>query len=145
MLHAPPKRSGGEREVLRLTNIERQSAKNCGGRSMPAAAALQWSDQLASSAAAHARDMAERQYFNHVSLDGREPADRIYAAGFRGTTTGENIASGQASPAEVIAAWMKSPGHCVNIMRREYRYMGVGYFYTNVGEYHYYWVQNFGS
>jgi len=103
MLHAPPRRSGVEREVLRLTNIERQSAKNCGGRNMPAAPGLQWSDLLAHSAAAHARDMAEKQYFNHISQDGREPSDRIYAAGFRGTTTGENIASGQATPAEVRA------------------------------------------
>jgi len=146
MLRSPKNRAvGSEREVLRLTNIERQSVKNCGGRNMSAAPALQWSDVLARSAAAHARDMAEKQYFNHVSLDGREPSDRIYAAGYRGATTGENIASGQATPAEVMAGWMKSPGHCVNIMRREYRYIGVGYFYTSVGDYHHYWVQNFGS
>jgi uncharacterized protein YkwD len=42
-------------------------------------------------------------------------------------TWGENIAAGQATPKEVVDAWMASPGHKANILREEFTHMGVGY------------------
>jgi len=38
----------------------------------------------------------------------------------------------------VIEGWLKSPGHCKNIMSQKYKEMGV----ARVGNY---WTQTFGS
>jgi uncharacterized protein YkwD len=50
------------------------------------------------------------------------------AAGWRGRSMGENIAFGQAgkgSPRAILAAWLQSPGHRANLLRREFRYHGL--------------------
>ena len=44
---------------------------------------------------------------------------------------GENIASGQASPEEVMKAWMDSPGHRANILNSKFQYIGVGFLYDD--------------
>jgi uncharacterized protein YkwD len=89
--------------------------------------------------------MATQNYFNHVSPDGGTPSERIHAAGFAGRVVGENIASGQTSVQDVMNDWMKSPGHCENIMRPEYKYLGVGYYFSQDSAYGHYWVQCFGA
>lgn len=58
-----------------------------------------------------------------------------------GVTYGENIASGQASAAEVVQAWMDSPGHRANILDCDYRTTGTGYAPDDTGPY---WTQTFG-
>jgi uncharacterized protein YkwD len=40
---------------------------------------------------------------------------------------GENIARGYPSPVSVFNAWMGSPGHAANILRRSFTKMGLGY------------------
>jgi uncharacterized protein YkwD len=52
--------------------------------------------------------------------------DRISATGFDWTTVGENIATGYETPASVVRAWMRSPGHCANILDPAYREVGTG-------------------
>ena len=42
------------------------------------------------------------------------------------STTGKNVAYGYSSGAAVVAAWMASEGHRANILKREYRLMGIG-------------------
>jgi uncharacterized protein YkwD len=69
----------------------------------------------------------------------------MIAAGYIGTTMGENIAEGQPTPADVVNGWMQSPGHCTNIMTAGYKDLGVGYYYAPNNQYHYIWVQNFGG
>jgi len=59
---------------------------------------------------AHAADLADNDFFSHDSQDGRDFADRVRAAGHP-APGGENIAKGQRSAAEVVAAWMNSAGH----------------------------------
>ena len=51
---------------------------------------------------------------------------------------GENIATGYTSEREVVDAWIKSPGHCKNIMNKAYKEMGV----ARVGNY---WTQEMAS
>lgn len=56
--------------------------------------------------------------------------------------SGENIAVGQQSAEEVMASWMKSPGHRANILSESFASVGVGVFcYEGV----YTWVQLFSS
>ena len=87
--------------------------------------------------------MGTRDYFDHDSLDGRSPGDRIRATGFQPRTWGENIFAGPSTPAEVVDGWMKSPGHCENIMNPRFRFLGVGYASVPRSTYTNYWTQDF--
>ena len=55
--------------------------------------------------------------------------------------SGENIAYGQDSPEFVMYRWMNSPGHRANILRKEFKSVGIG---CMVVDGTYYWVQTFG-
>ena len=101
-----------EQEVLRLTNEARSAKRKCGSKTYKAAPALRWDATLAAVAAAHSRDMATRNYFNHKSKSGASPFDRMKAAGYRYDYAGENIAAGFASPKSVVNGWLRSSGHC---------------------------------
>lgn len=130
-------------QVLTLTNQARAQARSCGAASFAAAAPLTFSAQLAQAAQGHASDMAARNYFSHTSLDGRTVAQRVTAAGYSWRALGENIAAGQRTPEEVVAGWLRSEGHCRNIMNPSYRELGVGY--AQGSSYGTYWVQDFGT
>lgn len=113
-----------EHAALCLVNRERRSH---GER------ALLVDARLTRAARGHSHDMAVRHYFEHVSPDGQTPLDRIRASGFipagHGYTIGENIAWGSgtlSTPAQIVRAWMHSPGHRANILNRRFRYTGMG-------------------
>lgn len=67
------------------------------------------------------------------------------AQGFGGHLSGENIAAGQQEAPEVVAAWVKSPGHCRNRDARRFSGAGVGVALRHASESGIYWVQNFGG
>ena len=121
-------------QILDLVNVERAAA-GC--------PALASDTQLTAAAQGHAEDMAARNYFAHVSQDGRSPFDRIAAAGYTGGGyQAENIARGQADAVAVMRGWMASDGHRANIVNCVYDHLGVGYTRNGRGPY---WVQNFGG
>lgn len=126
-----PKTTSPAAAVIAATNTERAEA-GCGP--------LRADSRLAAAAQEHAADMAANDYFSHTDQSGDHPTDRIHDAGFDGSATGENIAYGQDSAAEVMAAWMDSSGHRRNILDCDYDRIGVGY--DSHGDY---WVQNFGG
>lgn len=80
----------------------------------------------------HSQDMVRRDYFEHASADGRSVADRLRATGYsRGVSAsaGENIAygfGGKATPASIVRAWMRSPGHRADILRPAFTEIGIG-------------------
>jgi uncharacterized protein YkwD len=133
-----------EEQVLRLTNEARSKARKCGSKKMKAVKPLRWSAMLASSANEHSADMASNDYFSHYTQSGVSPFTRIKATGYRYRAAGENIAAGRslASPEAVVAAWLKSPGHCKVIMNPRYRELGVGRV-EGPGKWGVYWTQNF--
>lgn len=102
---------------------------------------LRYDGRLATAARKHSADMARRGYFAHNTPDGTTPWDRIRAEGY-GQPSAENIAAGQATPADVVAAWMKSPGHRANILNCSSHAVGVGFY--RGGSYGTYWTQDFG-
>ena len=59
---------------------------------------------------------------------------RITAAGFNWTAAGENIATGFATPHDVVTAWMASTGHCRNILDPTFADVGTGVSRHRVGE-----------
>ena len=93
---------------------------------------LRSNGRLARAALAHARDMVDRSYFSHDSPAGASVADRVNAAGYIRRrdrwAVGENLAWGtgsRATPSEIVQAWMESPGHKANILRADFRQIGI--------------------
>lgn len=111
--------------LLQQINAARVTPRACGSDSMPAVGPLVWEDRLFSAAARHSDDMARYNYFSHTGRDGRSPGGRVSAEGYEWSFAGENIAAGQASVSAVMAAWLASAGHCVNLMRSEYTEVAV--------------------
>ncbi|PSL48590.1 S-layer family protein [Salsuginibacillus halophilus] len=90
------------------------------------------SDEIAAVAYAHSLDMAENNYFNHNSLDGRTPADRFNEANISDYSYGgENISGGYQYVHDSHRGLMNSPGHRANILRDNFDALGVGISYAN--------------
>jgi uncharacterized protein YkwD len=110
---------------------------------------LQYSITLQLAADLDAKDMYDRNFFSHTNPDGEDPGDRAVAAGFCHPYGGENIAKGRntlSSAGEVMTVWKNSPGHNANMLRTQFKYVGIGYYHVQVGQDHfYYWVQLFAS
>jgi uncharacterized membrane protein required for colicin V production len=107
--------SGAAREVFDLLNRARVDA---------GADPLAWSPALAGVAAGHAAEMYLNGYFSHVSAETGSVADRLGAAGITYLVAGENLALA-ATPEEVHAGLMDSPGHRRNILHEGFRRAGV--------------------
>lgn len=130
---APPPAASGtcdipdfNAQMLARINAFRASAQSCGSSgSFTAAPALAWSDKLTQAAAGHSQDMATKNYFSHDSQDGRSFSQRITAAGYTWSAAGENIAAGQNSIDSVMTSWQNSPGHCANLMSKNFTQVGV--------------------
>jgi uncharacterized protein YkwD len=87
---------------------------------------------LDAASAEHSRDMVRRDYFEHATPDGRSVADRLRAVGYQrgvSASAGENIAYGvgdKSTPASIVRAWMRSPGHRADILRPAFTEIGIG-------------------
>jgi uncharacterized YkwD family protein/spore coat assembly protein SafA len=121
-----------ENEVVRLTNQQRAKY------GLPA---LQIDWQLARVARYKSVDMRDKNYFSHNSPTYGSPFTMMKNFGISYRTAAENIAAGQRTPQEVVNAWMNSPGHRANILKRDVTHIGVGY--ARGGSYGHYWTQMF--
>ncbi|WP_405497526.1 CAP domain-containing protein [Streptomyces sp. NBC_00096] len=124
--------SSQAQEVVRLVNVER-AAQGC--------RALEVDADLTEAAQGYSDTMAATGNFAHTGTDGSQPQDRIEAAGYAWSASGENIAMGQTDADAVVDAWMNSPGHRANILNCGFTEIGVGV-NTNGGPW---WTQNFGT
>ena len=131
-------------QMLLLVNNFRAQGGNCGGEVLPSVPPLTLNRALNEASLDHAQDMAANDYFDHQSQDGRQPAERMQARGYRGSSYGENIAAGNASAEETFSQWRGSPGHCRNMLRSSFTELGVGYVKAPFSSLKHYWVQNFG-
>ncbi|MDQ7948229.1 MAG: CAP domain-containing protein [Pedobacter sp.] len=124
--------------ILKLVNERRTTGCNCGTKYMPAVPPLIWSDVIAAASIGHSKDMNQRNFFSHTSSNGQSLKDRFNAVGYKWMAIGENIAMGQRDEFEVVNAWIKSPGHCMNLMSVDFKEMGA----ARAGKY---WTQDFGK
>lgn len=88
--------------------------------------ALKENDALDAAAQAKAEDMAAKGYFSHIDPAGEEPWAWIERAGYDYVYAGENLAVRFNESKDVVDAWMASPGHRANIVKPQYREIGVG-------------------
>ncbi len=109
-----------------------------GERALRGVAPVAPEDRLRQAATGHALDLAARGYFAHATPEGTTVGDRLTAAGYAWSSYGENIARGQETPRDVMSAWMRSAGHCRNVLSPGVTELGVG-----VGPAGRTWVQNF--
>jgi len=123
--------------IIADTNNERQTL---------GAAALNENTELDASAQVKANDILARQYFEHTAPDGKTVVDLVTDQGYAYIKIGENLALGDfKNDADVLAAWMASPGHRANILDPEYTEIGVGVAYGMYkGSMVYVAVQHFG-
>ena len=131
--------------MMALVNKARSVSRSCGDKSFAAAPALAWDTTLEAVAAQHANDMATNDFFSHTAPDGSTPAQRVTRAGYRWRMTGENIAGGQLSAEAAVAGWIKSPGHCENLMNAGFTEMGVAAAVNANSKMGLYWAQEFGT
>ncbi len=121
-------------EILALTNNARDAAGQ---------APLVLDPDLNIVAQAHARDMAERDFFDHINPDGLSPFDRLAAAGIEYHSAGENIAW-YPSAASAVQGWINSAGHYENMVRSSFGKIGIGVYRQNPDEAgNFYYVQLF--
>lgn len=134
-------------EVLRLTNAARAAGFNCktlktGGPALPP---LTRDPTLDSAALAQSMGIALNSYFAHQSaLDGSQPFERVAATGLVVGSSAENIAAGQPTPQRAVDAWLKSPGHCRNIMG-DFSHIGLSYVAGPSTKYNPVWTQVFAK
>ncbi len=106
-------------QVLKLVNAE---------RAKEGLSALTTNTTLTS--AANVRAKETKTSFSHTRPDGSSCFTALTQAGVTYKTAGENIAYGQKTPAEVVKAWMESPGHRANIMNANFHKVGIGVYQT---------------
>jgi uncharacterized protein YkwD len=133
-----------QQEVMNRINTARANSRMCGGTFYNAAGGLSWNSKLFAAGAGHATDMGQKNYFSHTSQDGRTFDQRITAAGYTWSAAGENIAAGQTSIEQVMNDWLKSPGHCANIMNGTYTEVGVSCVKNATSTYKQYWAMELG-
>lgn len=145
---APGERScvGADEAPRASTTARAQAAVRClvdaerEARGLPT---LRPDDRLDRAAAWHAQDMRQRSYFDHdaprPAPHGTHPWDRVGDAGYRWASVAENIARGQRTPREVVAAWFASEGHCRNLLAPASTEIGVAVVVGGNGPW---WVQN---
>ena len=100
---------------------------------------------LTRSAVWKSMNMAGLNYFDHNDDPiGRTVGQRLVACGWPANQGwGENIAEGFFTPADVMNAWLNSPGHKANIENAGFTSIGVGVAESPGGVY--YWTQDFGQ
>jgi len=123
---APPpiRKTGGStaatlaaEKILEATNRERASA---GLKPITA------EKRLSDAASEKISDMIAKNYFAHVSPDGKGAGEWVKDAGYRYILIGENLAMGNFKDEEdLVAAWMASPGHRANILNPKFKEIGI--------------------
>lgn len=108
-----------------------------GYRQSAGLAALSADSKLASSAQAHACDMARQGRHSHVGSNGSDLVRRLKSAGYRFRAAVENVGKFQ-STTKAADWWYKSSGHRANMLSSKIGDVGLGVALGKDGQY--YWV-----
>lgn len=103
-------------KLYELTNKERE--KN-------GLSPLQYNEKLACAAYKKAQDMFAQNYWAHFSPTGKTPWEFILNCNYNYEYAGENLAKNFLFSDGVVAAWMNSPTHKENILKKEYTDIGL--------------------
>ncbi len=102
-------------KLYQLTNTTRQQNQ---------LSTLEYNEQLAQAAQKKAADMFTKNYWSHFAPDGKTPWDFILSSGYQYEFAGENLAKNFLFSQGVVDAWMNSPSHRENILKKDYSQVG---------------------
>jgi len=103
--------------IVQLTNDARAA------NGLPA---LTENNLLNSIAELRAKDMLEKDYFDHVSPTGEQASDLAQSVGYHYEIIAENIGAGDfVNNQKIVNGWMQSPGHRENILSRDVQEIGA--------------------
>ena len=122
-------------------------------RAKAGCAPLRMNNKLTAAAKAHARAMAEQNFFGHTGKDGSRFSNRIKRQGYSYRAAAENIAAGQKTASQVVGNWLGSSGHRRNILNCGLKETGIAVVYQPDDQpirgqsqpLRYYWVQVFAA
>lgn len=137
--------SNFQAEILAQVNARRAAGAVCGAKKMPAAGSLAWNAQLHHAATLHAHHMANTGVYSHTGSYGLTLPQRVNAAGYDYSLLGENIVAQRTSVQAAIHSWMSSPQHCENIMRTQFRDVGVSCVSNSTSQWGNYWTMELGA
>ena len=162
-IHQIPEISESQkREFLDAVNSARADTQDCGNEGVfQPAPPLEWSDELYRSAYEHSRDMALNGIVEHYGTNtesdwtakdlnlghGSHFYERDEYNGYTNyKLVSENVAGGTNldNAYDVVAAWLKSDGHCANLMNKDIKDIGMALVKENT-KYTHYWTQEFGA
>ena len=109
-------------------------------KSITAIAPLEHSPGLTLAAQLHADDIGPSGRMSHIGEDGSEPSDRIEKYCQWSGHLGENIDYGNSSPEDIVVSLLVDDGvlargQRLNIMKKEHKYVGIGFSYHSEHEY----------
>ena len=122
-----------QNDIVAATNVQRVKL-GC--------ARLRVDAKLGYAARGHSAFQARTNTMSHTGSSRSTFAVRASRAGYVGALA-ENVAYGYRSGGQVVAAWMKSPGHRANIANCRAKAVGVGAYYAANGTPYY--TQDFGT
>lgn len=129
-----------EAEYFALTLNEFRGVRQlCGSTEYGPVEPVAWDERLARSTEKHSADMAVNNFFSHTGSDGLQFWDRAMAEGYPMWGGAENIAAGNAAFEAAFLQWVKSPGHCANLMRPAYAF-GLGHAFSQDSDWGHYWT-----
>lgn len=103
--------------IVQLTNEERVA------NGLPA---LTENSLLNTIAEMRAKDMLEKDYFEHISPTGEQASDLAQYVGYQYEIIAENIGAGDfINNRKIVNGWMQSPGHRENILSRDVQEIGA--------------------
>ena len=105
-----------EKEMLNLVNSERRSR---------GIKELRLLSEAVPVARDYAKDMWERRYFSHISLEGENVGDRLEKAGIKYFTVGENLALAPTLKTAHLEL-MNSERHRENILNQDFEKAAIG-------------------
>jgi len=121
-----PEKQTQQKLLVQLVNSYRTAGCDCGSAGYFAATTpVAWNEKLEQAALDHSEDMFANNSLNHTGSDGSDPGTRMTRRGYDWKTYGENIAWGYQTDKSVMEGWIKSPGHCRNIMNPDFKEMGA--------------------
>jgi uncharacterized protein YkwD len=82
--------------------------------------------KLDAAAQTKAQDMKNRNYWSHVTPDGKEPWDFVTNQQYSYKKAAENLAFGFVSSNSTLNGWMNSAGHRANVMDPDLKEVGFG-------------------
>lgn len=126
----------GEVQLLALVN----SARIARGL-----AALVPSRRLDVSAYQHSEDEATNRYFGVAGPDGSSPAERARDLGYPSAFVGEDVSAGRSAAPAVFDSWRADSSANDNLLRPEYRAIGLGRLSRLGSRWGTYWTADFGD